>query len=101
MDEDDGSDEDLVRDLVALNFPSRQWTAEAYSNARSGNQYNFDRDTNILYFHTQVQQDVFFGHIAKKTMFRHQTIDLGYMSSQQIMSDLIDKFENMYKFLLA
>jgi hypothetical protein len=45
MDEDDGSDEDEILDMNALNFPDRNWTAEEYSNARSENQYNFAKDT--------------------------------------------------------
>jgi hypothetical protein len=95
MYEDNGSDEDEILDLNGLNFPSRNWTAEKYSNARSRNQYNLARDTNVLFFHTQVQQDAFFGHMVKKTMFKHQTIDLGYMGSQPVMTDLVGKFENM------
>ena len=55
----EGEKED-VTDLMGLDLPSRQWTTEAYSNARSVNQFNQPRDTNILYFRTQVQQDVFF-----------------------------------------
>lgn len=81
MYEDDGSDEDKILDINALNFPRRHWTAKAYSNARSENQYNLARDTNILFFHTQVQHDIFFDHMVKKTIFRHQTIDLGYGGS--------------------
>ena len=41
-----------------------------------------------------VQQDAYFGHIVKKTVFKHQTIDLAYMRSQPVMSALVDRFEN-------
>ena len=74
-------DEDDITDLMGLDLPSRQWTTESYNNARSVNQLNEPRDTNILYFSTMVQQDAYFGHLAKKTVIKHQTIDLGYMRS--------------------
>ena len=59
------------------------------------NQLNEPRDTNILYFSTMIQQDAYFGHLVKKTVFKHQTIDLGYMRTQPIMSALVDRFEKM------
>ena len=52
MEEDNGSDEDEVLDMQALNFPGWECTAEAYSNVRTVNQYNLARDTNVLFFHT-------------------------------------------------
>jgi len=58
---DDSSEEDIegeeddITALTGLSLPSRQWTAESYSNARSINQFHQQSDTNILYFHTQVQ----------------------------------------------
>ena len=52
-------------------------------------------DTNILYFRTEVQQDAYFGHLVKKIVFKHQTIDLAYIRSQPVMSALVDRFEHM------
>ena len=79
---------------MGLDLPSRQWTAESYANARSVNQLNMSRNINILHFKTEVQKDAYFGHLDKKTVFKHQTIDLGYMRSQQIMSDLMDRLKH-------
>ena len=90
-----GSDDDEVIDVQSMNLPGRCWTAESYANARSVNQLHQDRDTNVLFFKTQVQQDVFFGHMLKKTVFSHQIIDLAYMSNQAVMADLVPKFESM------
>ena len=98
---DDSSEEDIegeeddITALMGLSLPSRQWTAESYSNARSINQFHQQSDTNILYFNTQVQQDAYFGHMVKKTVFKHQTIDLAYMRSQPVMTELVDRFEQM------
>ena len=93
LEEDVEGVDDDVTDLIGLDLPSRQWTAERYANARSVNQLNMPRDINILHFKTEVQKDAYFGHLVKKTVFKHQTIDLGYMRSQQAMSDLVDRFE--------
>ena len=49
----------------------------------------------MLFFKTQVQQVVFFGHMLKKTVFNHQTIDLAYISNQAVMADLVPRFESM------
>ena len=87
--------EDDVTDLMGLDLPSRQWTAESYANARAVNQFSLPRDTNILFFKTEVQKDAYFGHLVKKNVFKHQTIDLGYMRQQQVMSDLVDRFQQM------
>ena len=82
---DESSEEDTegvdndVTDLMRLDLPSRQWTAESYANARAVDQFSLPRDTNILFFKTEVQKDVYFGHLVKKNVFKHQTIDLGYM----------------------
>jgi len=93
--EDAEGEEDDVTDLMGLDFPSRQWTAESYANAKSVNQLNVPWDTNILYFKTEVQQDAYFGHLVKKIVFKHQTIDLAYIRSQPVMSALVDRFEHM------
>ena len=93
--EDAEGEDDDTTDLMGLDLPSRQWTAESYANARSVNQLNVSRDINILYFKTEVQKDAYFGHLVKKTVFKHQTINLGYMRSQPVMTDLVDRFETM------
>ena len=84
--------EDDVTDLMGLDLPSRQWTAESHTNARAVNQFNLPRDINIIFFKTEVQKDAYFGHLVKKNVFKHQTIELGYMRQQQVMSDLVDRF---------
>ena len=59
---DDSSEEDVegedddITDLMELDLPSRQWTAESYANAQSVNQLNVCRDINILYFKIEVKK---------------------------------------------
>ena len=73
---DESSEEDAegvendVTDLMGLDLPSRQWTAESYANARAVNQLNMPRDINILYFRTEVK-NAYFGHLIKKNVFKH------------------------------
>ena len=90
-----GSDDDEVIDVQSMNLPGRRWTAESYAKSRSVNQFHQARDTPMLFFQTQVQQDVFFGHMLRKTVFSHQTIDLAYMNNQAVMIDLVARFESM------
>ena len=52
--EDVEGEEDDITNLMGLDLPSRQWTAESYANARSVNQLNMLRDINILHFKTEV-----------------------------------------------
>ena len=98
---DDSSEEDIegeeddITALMGLSLPSRQWTAESYSIARSINQFHQQSDTNFLYFNTQVQQDAYSGYMVKKIVFKHQTIELAYMRSQPVMIELVDRFEQM------
>jgi len=33
--------------------------------------------------------------MVKKTVFKHQTIDLGYMRTHPVMTELVDRFETM------
>ena len=71
LEEDVEGEEDDITDLIGLDLPSRQWTAESYANARLVNQLNVPRDINILYFRTEVQKDPYFGHLVKKNVFKH------------------------------
>ena len=59
------------------------------------NQLNMSWDINIVHFKIEVQKDAYFGHLVKKNVFKHQTIDLGYMRQQQVMTDLVDRFQQM------
>ena len=81
--------EDVVIDINAYTARPRQWTAADFSKARAPYAYDLENDTNNLYFHTKVQEDAFFGHLVDKNVFKHQTIDFGFMSSQPTMSDVV------------
>ena len=86
--------EDVVIDINAYTARPRQWTAADFSKARAPYAYDLENDTNNLYFHTKVQEDAFFGHLVDKNVFKHQTIDFGFMSSQPTMSDVVTMLQN-------
>ena len=71
-----GSDDDEVIDVHSMNLPGRRWTAESYANARSVNQFHQDRDNMCYSSILRYNKMSFFGHMIKKTVFSHQTIDL-------------------------
>ena len=73
MEVDDGSDEDEILNINA-NFLGRNSIAKAYSNARLVNHYECVGYTNILFFHTQVQTRCIFGHMVKKSVFKHASL---------------------------
>ena len=82
---------------MGLDLPSRQWTAESYANARAMDQFSLPRDTNILFFKTEVQKDAYFGHLVKKNVFKHQTIDLDIAALDSRFEDLpsSEQFEQL------
>jgi hypothetical protein len=75
--------------------PTRSYTSSEFACERSSYQYALDRSTNNVFFHTQVQEDAFFGHFLFKEFHKHQIIDFGYLLEQPVMCDLVPKFEYM------
>jgi hypothetical protein len=59
------------------------------------------RDTNILYFHTLVEQDACLGHLLNVSIHKHQVVDWQYMLEQPVMCDLVAHFNQigLYQFL--
>jgi hypothetical protein len=54
-----------------------------------------------LFFHTQLQFDVFWGTLMDTNFHKHQVIDWNFMLGQSVMEDLIPKFEacGLYHFM--
>jgi hypothetical protein len=65
------------------------------------NQYTLPSDTNVQFFHTQLQFDVFWGTLMDTNFHKHQVIDWTFMLGQTVMEDLIPKFETcgLYHFM--
>jgi len=76
---------------LSVQHGGRQWNPTNYANARVAYQYDLVRDTANLFFHTRVQEDIFYGHMLKKKVFKHQWIDFYYMANQPLMIGLVPK----------
>jgi hypothetical protein len=68
---------------------------------RTVNQYDLPSDTNIRFFYTQLQFDVFWGILMDTNFHKHQVIDWNFMLGQSVMEGLIPKFEacGLYDFM--
>jgi hypothetical protein len=72
-----------------------------YSSRRTMYQYSLPSDTNIQYFHTQLQFDVFWGTLMDIKFHKRQVIDWDYIHGQTIMEGLLAKFQacGLYEFM--
>jgi hypothetical protein len=72
-----------------------------YCSRRTVNQYGLPSDTNIQYFYTQLQFDVFWGTLMGTNFHKHQVIDWEYMLGQSVMEGLIPQFQEcgLYDFM--
>jgi hypothetical protein len=84
---------DYPIDTTGWTFPKRRFSMAEYCSRRTVNQYTLPSDTNIQFFHTQLQFDVFWGTLVDTNFHKHQVIDWSFMLGQSVMKDLIPKFE--------
>ena len=55
---------DYPIDTTGWTYPKRRFSMAKYCSRRTMNQYTLPSDTNIQFFHTQLQFDVFLGHLG-------------------------------------
>ena len=96
MDTESGDDEEI--NISAYQGPRKQWKADEYVRARNTNQYALENDATLPQFHTQVQQDAFFGLLSSKTVFKHKFVDWDFIGQYPIMSGLIPIFQRIMLF---
>jgi hypothetical protein len=53
---------DYPIDITGWTFPKRRFSMAEYCSRRTVNQYTLPSDTNVQFFHTQLQFDVFVAH---------------------------------------
>jgi hypothetical protein len=94
---------DYPIDITGWTFPKRRFSMVEYCSRRTMNQYTLPSDTNVQFFHTQLQFDVFWGTLMDTNFHKHQVIDWSFMLGQSVMEDLIPKFETcgLYQFMGA
>eukprot|EP00267_Zea_mays_P057838 XP_023157874.1 uncharacterized protein LOC111591168 [Zea mays] len=92
---------DYPIDIQGWTFPKRRFSMTEYCSRRTVNQYALPSDTNIQFFHTQLQFDVFWGTLVDTNFHKHQVIDWSFLLSQSVMEGLIPKFEacGLYQFM--
>jgi hypothetical protein len=88
-------------DITGWTYPKRRFSMAEYCSRRTVNQYTLPSDTNVQFFHTQLQFDVFWGTLMDTNFHKHQVIDWTFMLGQSVMEDLISKFETcgLYHFM--
>jgi hypothetical protein len=87
--------------ITRWTFPKKRFSMAEYCSRRTINQYTLPSDTNVQFFHTQLQFDVFWGTLMDTNFHKHQVVDWIFMLGQSVMEDLIPKFETcgMYHFM--
>jgi regulator of replication initiation timing len=92
---------DFPIDNTEWTYHKRRFSMAEYCSRRTVNQYSLPSDTNIHYFHTQLQFDVFWGTLMGTNFHKHQVIDWKYVLGQSVMEGLILKFKacGLYDFM--
>jgi hypothetical protein len=92
---------DYPIDITGWTYPKKRFSMAEYCSRRTVNQYDLPSDTNIQFFHTQLQFDVFWGTLMDTNFHKHQVIDWTFMLGQSVMEGLIPKFEacGLYHFM--
>jgi hypothetical protein len=92
---------DYQIDITGWTFSKRRFSMAEYCSRRTVIQYTLSSDTNVQFFHTQLQFDVFWGTLTYTNFHKHQVIDWSFMLGQSVMKDLIHKFETcgLYQFM--
>jgi hypothetical protein len=92
---------DYQIDVTRWTYPKRRFSMVEYCSRRTVNQYDLPSDTNIQYFHTHLQFDVFWRTLMDTNFHKHQVIDWTFMLGQSVMEGLIPKFEacGLYDFM--
>jgi hypothetical protein len=71
----DMEDVDVEFDLQAYTGPIKKWTGDSYQKACTVCTYEKEEDSPTLQFRIKVQNDAFYGHLVKKSVFAHKSID--------------------------
>jgi hypothetical protein len=72
---------DFPIDITRWTYARRRFSMAEYCSNRTVNQYTLPCDTNIQYFHTELQFDVFWGTLMDTNFHKYQVIDWEYSES--------------------
>lgn len=78
--------------ITGWTYPKMRFSMAEYSSKRTVDRFTLPCDTNIQYFHTQLQFDVLWGTLMDIKFHKPLMIDWKYMQGQLVMEVLIAKF---------
>jgi hypothetical protein len=75
--------------------PFKKWTGYSYQKARTVCAYEYEKNSPTPQFWTKVQHDAFYGHLLKKSVFAHKSIDREYVDQYASTRTLKAKFQHV------
>jgi hypothetical protein len=75
----DIEDVDMEFDPQVYEGLFKKWTSDSYQNARTVCAYEYEDNSPTPQFWTNVQHNAFYGHLLKKSVFAHKSIDWDYL----------------------
>jgi hypothetical protein len=75
--------------------PFKKWTGDSYQKARMVCAYEYEKNSPTPQFWTKVQHDAFYGHLLKKSVFAHKSIDRDYVDQYASTRTLKAKFQHV------
>jgi hypothetical protein len=90
----DIEDVDVEFDPQAYTNPVKRWTGDSYQKPHTVCAYEKEKDSSTLQFWTMVQHDTFYGHLVKKSVFAHKSIDWNYFEKFVSTRPLMAKFQH-------
>jgi hypothetical protein len=91
----DMEDADVEFDPQAYTGPVKRWVEDSYQKVRTVYAYEKEEDSPTPQFWTNIQYDAFYGHLVKKLVFAHKSIDWNYLEKFASTHPLMAKFQHI------
>jgi hypothetical protein len=91
----DMEDIDVEFDPQAYCGPIKRWIRDSYQKAHMVCVYKKEEDSPTPQFQTKVQHDTFYGHLVKKSVFAHKSIDWNYLEKYASTRTMMVKFQHI------
>jgi hypothetical protein len=88
----DMEDVDMEFDPQVYQGPFKKWTDDSYQKVRMICCYEYEENSPTPQFCTKVQHDAFYGHLLKKSVIAHKSIDWDYLDQYASTRPLKAKF---------
>jgi hypothetical protein len=91
----DIEDVDVKFDPQVYSGLVKRWTEDSYQKACTVCAYEKEENSPTPQFQTKVQHDAFYGHLVKKSVFAHKSIDWNYLDQYASTHPLKVKFQHI------